>query len=584
MDNYSPEQLQQALQRAQQAGDQQAVQVIQQHMQQAPQGGNELKQLHQFSNDQLNHAYWLASINHDEPSKQAIFSALRNQGGSVQNIPGHVLPAADRAGAQRVIDQMSGTGKFFAGAGKSFYDTGRGLAQLVGARSTAEADQAANLDAPLISSGAGLAGDITGQVAQMALPVGDGAKVAGWVGDALPWAAKAVPYAEAALRAGAFSGAQPVTTGQTRLGNAAEGAAFGVGGKLVGAAGSRIAKGLSDKLPQATKDLYELAVQKGIPVHFSQLSDSKFVKKLAQMVGYLPLSGSGKAADAQRQAFARAVGGTFGSPESALTDDVMAAARKRIGAEFDRIHNANGVQLQPSDISKLNAIAQSAERNLPPDEAQIVKNQITDLIGKADSNGNIPGKAYQAMRTDRLMKLEGSSKPMMANMVRGVRKVADKAADASASHEDAKALATARSQWRNLKTAEKALKRSEGAKGGISPAQLWSIVNQKGGATQDMRDLAKVGQLLKQGVPDSGTPAGNMILGGTGAAGFFNPLLAAKLIAGGATAGRFMNSQLLPRYLVRGARSLEVPAKLLQGAPYVLPAAQGAMKLSGQGQ
>src|SRR5881392_522591 len=76
---------------------------------------------------------------------------------------------------------MSGADKFVAGLGKSFVDTGRGVAQLVGARSSAQADADATQDAPLMR-GAGLAGDVVGQIAQMAVPVGGEAKAASLLG------------------------------------------------------------------------------------------------------------------------------------------------------------------------------------------------------------------------------------------------------------------------------------------------------------------------------------------------------------------------------------------------------------------
>lgn len=67
---------------------------------------------------------------------------------------------------------MNNTQKFFAGMGKSLYDTARGFGNLVGLVSDEE--QAANrdLDAPLMESGAALAGNIAGQVGQVLAPGG----------------------------------------------------------------------------------------------------------------------------------------------------------------------------------------------------------------------------------------------------------------------------------------------------------------------------------------------------------------------------------------------------------------------------
>lgn len=73
---------------------------------------------------------------------------------------------------------MSGTDKFFAGAGKAFYDIGRGAGTLVtdiapsaakyGFATRADVDEAKKRDAALMNTGAGIAGNITGNIAAYA--------------------------------------------------------------------------------------------------------------------------------------------------------------------------------------------------------------------------------------------------------------------------------------------------------------------------------------------------------------------------------------------------------------------------------
>lgn len=57
------------------------------------------------------------------------------------------------------------TQNFLAGAGKSIYDLGRGIAQKVGGYSFADAAEQKKLDAPLMSTRAGTAGNVAGSVA-----------------------------------------------------------------------------------------------------------------------------------------------------------------------------------------------------------------------------------------------------------------------------------------------------------------------------------------------------------------------------------------------------------------------------------
>lgn len=60
-----------------------------------------------------------------------------------------------------------GPSRFLAGAGKAFADLGRGAGQIVGAVSREDVAESRERDAPLMNTGAGLAGNITGNVAAL---------------------------------------------------------------------------------------------------------------------------------------------------------------------------------------------------------------------------------------------------------------------------------------------------------------------------------------------------------------------------------------------------------------------------------
>lgn len=64
-------------------------------------------------------------------------------------------------------DGMSGVDRFRAGMGKAFADLGRGVGQYVGLTDRADVAEARKLDRPLMNTGAGLAGNITGNVAAL---------------------------------------------------------------------------------------------------------------------------------------------------------------------------------------------------------------------------------------------------------------------------------------------------------------------------------------------------------------------------------------------------------------------------------
>jgi hypothetical protein len=452
------------------------------------------------------------------------------------------------------------------GFGKSAVDTVEGVQQLFGAKTTADVDARRKRDAALMNTGGGLVGNIAGQAAQMAVPVGEAGKV-------LSVAGKAAPYVGAALRAGTFAATQGVGTGESRLGNAAESAAFGAGGQAISNVASRAGKGMADKIAPEVMDLYKKAQAAGIPVHFSQLSDSKFVKTLASTLGYLPFTGAGAAQKAQQEAFNRAASRGFGHEAPVLTDDVISTAKKRLGAGYDQIFKRNNVDLDKQAVSDLFKLHQSVGNDLEASQAAVARKQIEKILDNAGQMGSMPGKVYQNLRGQ--LRQDFGKESALGRKVMEARKILDDAASRSLQPGDAVMLKVLNGQYANLGTVRDALKQVEGAKGNVKPAALWNLV--KKGSTKEMRELAKVGQvLLKDPIPDSGTAGrllatgGGMTAGALGGVAAAGPLL--KLLLAGATVGRAANSKAAAKYLATGNKPLRGLAKLLRPAPLLLPA------------
>lgn len=103
---------------------------------------------------------------------------------------------------------MSGLDKFRAGAGKALSDVTMGLGQMVGAVSRADVERTRNEDAPLMRTGAGVAGNLIGNLGTMA-------------GTALIPGAATLPGA--ALIGAATGLAQPSTSTKETFGNMALG-------------------------------------------------------------------------------------------------------------------------------------------------------------------------------------------------------------------------------------------------------------------------------------------------------------------------------------------------------------------------
>ena len=378
----------------------------------------------------------------------------------------------------------------------------------------------------------------------------------------------------AALGAG-FAGAQPVVEGESRGTNAAVGAALGVGTHLGAQGLGVLGRNAANAIPNEVRQMAQRAREMGIPLHASQVSQSLPVKVAASAGKYLPFSGYGKAATRQQEAVNRAVGESFGASAPKLTDDVMGSARREMSQQFEEIYNRNAVPITEKAARRLAGIEREASRRLTNDEAQVLRNQLDDILDNAE-DGVLSGQKYQAVRTA-LRKAEGPDK--LGTAVRELRQALDDVAAESVGPKDAAALKALRSKWANFRTTEKALKQNAGAGGDIRLASLWPLI--RNGSTKEMRELARMGQtVLKDPIADSGTAqrtlAYNLLMGGGSIA---NPALIpliAKAALGGATVGRAANSSTLARMLARPSRGQATSrlAELLQQAtPYAAPVA-----------
>lgn len=165
-------------------------------------------------------------------------AAMPSAGSNASRVGGYT-PGRDPEMARWTNPTGSAWENFAAGMGKAFYDTGRGIGQLAGIVSEEDVAESRRLDAPLMRTGAGQLGNIGGYVAQI---VGPGA-VAGGVAKAAPSTAGAANAVRSAFLPTSLAGnvgqgaalgfVQPVTEGESNLGNAAMGGAFGGAGYMI---------------------------------------------------------------------------------------------------------------------------------------------------------------------------------------------------------------------------------------------------------------------------------------------------------------------------------------------------------------
>ncbi|MDD0875571.1 hypothetical protein LOD45_10835, partial [Xylella fastidiosa subsp. multiplex] len=231
-------------------------------------------------------------------------------------------------------------------------------------------------------------------------------------------------------------------------------------------------------------------------------------------------------------------------------------------------------------------VVNDAYRDLGTDGGKIVQNQfyrIFNDIVRAGHEGPISGRNYQTLVRDLAGVQPGTSTGHYVGRLRKeLVKDAEQSLKTSNDPGDVAALELLKKtnqQYNNFKTLEKLLTRPAGARADITPAGLWSAVNARGPkATQEYRDLAKIGQtVLKDPIPDSGTPGRMLSMGLLGGGGVVTGGLIPTLatIAEGVTLGRALNSATLGNLLARNAAA---PSLLAPLAP--LLTAEGAIGTS----
>lgn len=494
---------------------------------------------------------------------------------------------------------MSGFDKFMAGVGKSVFDTGRGIKQLYGEltdngptlsglitgesaddQRRREIERQRQLDAPLMADGAGMVGNIAGQAAQMAIPVGGAARMASIAG-------RAAPYVGAATRAGVFGGAQGVGMGETRAGNAGTSAAFGAAGQGVASAAGGLARGIASRMAPADRALLQTADDAGLRFGAGQVSQNPLVRTMASQMDRLPFSGAGKRAGQNQDAFNQAVSSTFGMPANKVTPEVFAKAQARLGDAFEELTARNNLQISSQRVSDMRAVVDEAKRLGGPDTARKVQAWADELVGKVDESGVIPGRAYQSFdsRIGKELKSGGES----AHYLGALRDVIRGAMDESVSPADRAAWQAIRQQYANLKTVEPLVAKSP--TGDISgQALMGRVTADKAGKARMARgnggalgELAKIGQRYMKEAPNSGTADRLLVnagiaggLYGGSQAGVIDPATATKL---GALLllNRGASGLLRARGPVMGdSRTLTGLARLLKPAPFLLPAAGAA--------
>lgn len=497
-------------------------------------------------------------------------------------------PVTDFSGTLRFgpfdtgINLPEGVNRRLAQLGSGMADWSTRVDQLLGKASEQDVADKRKLDSLLRNDSIGKALGVAGQaLPSLAIPAAAGA-----------------PVVSGALAGGLTGFMQPVGPSESATANTALGTALGAAIPAAGKALLWAAKPSADMAATAAK-----AEKYGIPVGAADMSSNGMVKGARSFTNDLPIVGiPGQMLKAkQEDALTRAVGDTFGAPFARLTPEVMDAAKKRMGAEFDRLWGNNNLVVDGQMFAAMQNLRQAAQ-SLPAGQRANVISKIDDLWSRsapgAGGAPTIPGQT--ANEFQQFLREQAKPNSALEYEFSTLRRAIIDGFNRSISPADAAALTLNRSQYKAYKTVEPLLDKgvvgTAGRAEGVVPSALLPEAVRRSYSglssqttTPALAELAQVsGRLLADRTPQTGGSARamlqNMGIGaGLTASSSVAPMTTALGVAGGAALNAALNSPRLAKALTgqkaqRGLLSVspeELAAELLlltgSRAPIALP-------------
>lgn len=321
--------------------------------------------------------------------------------------------------------------------------------------------------------------------------------------------------AKAAAASGLTEGAK-YGTDQERVQRGLVGAAEGAGGTLLGYGLGKMITPAAKSVAGASQEAMDAAQRLGVKLTPGQITGSKPLLRTEQMLAQRPGSAgvfAGFAGD-NTTAINRAAASAMGESADAITPDVFAAARSRIGAQFDRIMNGRDVTLGPDFLNALVDVEAQHNQMLPSLRNAIVPKVLDDALNLAAA-GKISGQTLQKTRSRLTQAADDafrSGNSSLGQSLKGIRSALDDAAGQSLTKTEQLAWQQARAEWKAMRTLEKGNVVQDGT---VSPQLLKTAVRindpvsyKTGQTTGPLTDIARYAEGVRP-LPDSGT-AGNL--------------------------------------------------------------------------
>ena len=334
-----------------------------------------------------------------------------------------------------------------------------------------------------------------------------------------------------------------------------------VQGAPAGALGAAVIKGagaIAEPVTNALGDIGQKAVKTlrdaGVPIDVAQATGSAFLNRTKAALMDNPFT-AGKEevfAAAQKAAYNKAISKTMGEDASAITPEVISAAKQRLGENYDTIASRNNIQFDKDMNLSLKNIEEEAQQVLNPEQFSTIKKQIDNILAKADSNGGaLHGEQYQSIKRV-LDKISGGRDTDTAQYSRDLKEALlaglSRSAEASGNKADVALLKLTNKQYSNMKKIEDVVLKNP--QGDVSPSLLSNSLATKAkrySIYQDdpeLANLARAGKLvLEQKLPNSGTMARFLAQ---------SPITAAIKAGYGKTAQMAINNPRIAKYLEQG--------------------------------
>lgn len=390
------------------------------------------------------------------------------------------------------------------------YNAGnQGINELKAAK---DEDTAATYADDGLSNGLYMGGNVAGDMALFDRLGGNASKVAGPIGNVInkiPYVGKPLASLFPAINAGATSAyVQPAADADQRDSNS-------IWGGLAGGLGKGLSDTLSTQVLDATKSAaLNTAKDFDIPVYRSQVSNNPIVKAVASFEKDVPGSGATGKIEEQVKSFNRAVNSTIGQSGDSVSPETLHEADKRIGGIYEDMKGKYKLPVNQPFLNRLDEIQsvvptlgdQTKEYALQS-QINAVKSAVKNAMSGESSAGQgiIDGKTYQGLRSRIGSLLRGqNSSPELGQL----QDLLDSQFQSVMDPADAMKFQTARTQYRNMLSIEKVVANNPNE--AISPSKLQGAVknvfgNYAYGGGSDIERLARLGNILKDAFPNSGT-------------------------------------------------------------------------------